>query len=209
MPSINVVSLKDKKKAQVELPEAVFAGPVNRPLLHEAVTLWLRGQRAGTSATKGRSEVSGGGRKPWKQKGTGRARSGSSRSPVWVGGGTIHGPQPKDYSVRFPRQKSRLALQSALKLHLAEGTLQVLDGFDPVEAKTKEIHALLKALGLVGKKVLMVAPAIDEKMARAARNHADLMVVVPEALNPYLVTYHDVVVIFKNALARIEEVFGK
>jgi large subunit ribosomal protein L4 len=209
MPSIDVVTVKNKKKAQVDLPEAVFAGPVNRPLLHEAVTLWLRGQRAGTSATKGRSEVSGGGRKPWKQKGTGRARSGSSRSPVWVGGGTIFGPVPRDYAVKFPRQKSRLALQSALKLHLSEGTLLVLEGFEPAEPKTKEIHTLLKDLGLAGKKVLMVAPAIDEKMARAARNHADLMVVVPEALNPYLVTYHNVVVIFKDALTRIEEVFGR
>jgi large subunit ribosomal protein L4 len=209
MPIADVINEKNTKTGQVELPAAFFGGRISRPLLHEVTVLWMRNQRSGTAATKGRSLVSGGGKKPWKQKGTGRARSGHSRSPLWVGGGTIHGPQPRDYRTTIPRQKKRSALTSALSLQTREGNVVVLDSFLVEEPKTSRVAGLLKTLGLAQEKVLMVIPASDEKLEKAARNIPSLLVVTPEALNAYMVLYHRKIVFLKDALARVEEVFGR
>lgn len=209
MPTVDVINEKNGKAGQVDLPDAIFAGAVNRPLLHEVTVQWLRSRRAGTHATKGRSDVSGGGRKPWKQKGTGRARSGSSRSPLWVGGGTIHGPQPRDYEVAIPRKKRRGALVSALSLQFASGNVVVLEDLAVEKPKTRKVSAVLGALGLEGEKVLMVIPEGAETLERSARNIDGLLAVTPETLNPYLVLYHRKVVILKEALPRLEEVFGR
>ncbi len=206
MPTVDVVNEKNKKTGQVDLPEKLFAGAVNRPLLHEVVTLWMRGRRAGTSSTKGRSDVSGGGRKPWKQKGTGRARAGSSRSPLWVGGGTIHGPKPRDYETSVSKKKRDGALRSALAHHFQAGSVIVLDGFALDGPKTNKVAGLLKGLGLGGEKVLIVAPANEPVLVKSVRNIAGVTVTTPEGLNPYLVVYHRKLVILKDALPRMEEV---
>jgi large subunit ribosomal protein L4 len=209
MPTVDVVNEKNSSVGQVDLPEGIFAGKVNQPLMHEVTVLWQRGQRAGTHDTKGRSEVSGGGRKPWKQKGTGRARSGSSRSPVWVGGGTVHGPEPRDYAVPVPRKKRQGALRSALSLQFREGNIVVLEGIATDKPKTASVVGALKALGIAGQKVLLVLPKEDEVLEKSARNIAGLLAVTPEALNPYVVLYHRKIVLLKEALPRIEEVFGR
>ncbi len=208
MPTVDVVNQKNAKTGQVDLPEKIFSGRINKPLLHEVTVLWLRNQRAGTSSTKGRSEVSGGGRKPWKQKGTGRARVGSSRSPLWVGGGTIHGPKPRNYEVEIPKKKKMGALRSALSLQFKEGNVLVIEGVPLEGPKTSKVAALIKSLGLAGEKVLLVIPGESEVMEKSARNIEDVMAVAPETLNAYLVLYHRKIVFFKETLSRIEEVFG-
>jgi large subunit ribosomal protein L4 len=208
MPTVDVVNERNDTTGQVDLPAAIFAGVVNKPLLHEVTTLWLRNQRAGTVSTKGRSEVSGGGKKPWKQKGTGRARAGSSRSPLWVGGGTIHGPKPREFDITVPRKKRRVALASALSWQFKEGNIVVVDGLEMEEPKTARMAGFLKLLGMTGEKVLVVVPRGSEIVEKSTRNIANVMVITPEALNPYLVLYHRKVIFFKSVLNRIEEVFG-
>jgi large subunit ribosomal protein L4 len=209
MPTVDVVNDKNSAVGRVDLPEGIFAGKVNQPLMHEVTVLWQRGQRAGTHDTKGRSEVSGGGKKPWKQKGTGRARSGSSRSPVWVGGGTVHGPEPRDYAVPVPKKKRQGALRSALSLQFREGNIVVLDGLAADRPKTATVAGALKALGMAGDKVLLVLPKENEALEKSARNIAGVLAIVPEALNPYVVLYHRKIVLFRESIARIEEVFGR
>src|SRR6476659_7391568 len=151
MPTAKVLDLTSKEVGEIELPDTVFGVPLNEPLIHEAVRSFLANRRAGTSATKTRGDVSGAGRKLWKQKCTGRARIASLRSPLWKGGGNVHGPQPRDWSYQMPKKMRRGALRSALSERLREGNLIVIDEFGIENPKTKEFLSTLGTLGLVAK----------------------------------------------------------
>src|SRR6185295_10040483 len=155
---------------EVDVPTSLISGPVREALLHEVVRSQLARRRAGTAATKTKGFVSGGGKKPWKQKGTGRARSGSIRSPLWAGGGTIFGPQPRDYGYRLPKTARRAALRAALASRHADGTLLVVDRLALAEPKTKRMIECLAGLGLPETGVLIVIAQPDQAIERAARN---------------------------------------
>src|SRR6266581_8374189 len=156
MPTTKVLDLTSKEVGEIELPETVFDVPLNEPLIHEAVRSFLASRRAGNSATKTRGDVSGAGRKLWKQKGTGRARIASLRSPLWKGGGNVHGPQPRDWSYNLPKKMRRGALRSALSERVREGNVLVVDGWALDRPKTKEFIASLGELGLEADKTLIV-----------------------------------------------------
>src|SRR5262245_37006695 len=168
--TVPVVSQTREKVGELEVPAVVLAGPVREHLLHAAVRSQLAGRRAGTAATKTKGLVSGGGKKPWRQKGTGRARAGSIRSPLWAGGGTIFGPQPRDWSYRLPKSARRAALRAALASRHAAEKLIVVDRLGLPEPRTKRMLECLEGLGLAGARVLVVLAAPDETIERAARN---------------------------------------
>jgi large subunit ribosomal protein L4 len=176
-----VVNQTKQPAGEITLPEGVFDGPVRRHLLYEVVNMQRANRRAGTSATKTRGQVSGGGKKPWRQKGTGRARAGSSRSPIWVGGATIFGPQPRDYSYRLPASARRSALRSALAMKVREQKLVIVDAIDIADGKTKSVVAMLEALG-VGR-ALIVTEAANAMLERAARNLSRVKVLRAEGAN--------------------------
>jgi large subunit ribosomal protein L4 len=182
-----------------DLPDELFGGEVNVPLMHQAVTAQLAAARSGTASTKTRSEVRGGGKKPWRQKGTGRARHGSSRSPIWVGGGTVFGPKPRDHSVRLPKKMRRAALRSALASKAGGGKVWILDGF--TEAKTKAAATALKAAGIDGR-ILVVLDADAESSTsvdRAFRNLDKAAFSLQSALGTYDVLVADHVIFTSEA----------
>ena len=188
----------------VELPAAIFNEPLRRALLADVVRMQTASRRAGTSATKTRGEVSGGGKKPWKQKGTGRARAGSTRSPIWPGGAIVFGPQPRDYSYDIPKQARRTALRSVLAQKLREERLTIVDRIEFAETKTKHFVAMLNALG-IDDSVLVVIDDADPKVELAGRNVPNSKVLRAAGLNVYdLLRYHHLVVT-KAALERIKE----
>ena len=177
-----------------DLPDELFGGEVNVPLMHQAVTAQLAAARSGTASTKTRSDVRGGGKKPWRQKGTGRARHGSTRSPLWVGGGTVFGPKPRDYSVRFPKKMRRAALRSALASKAGDGRVWILDGF--TEPKTKAAAAALKGAGIEGR-ILVVLDADSESSTnvdRAFRNLGKAAFSLGSSLGTYDVLVADHVI---------------
>jgi large subunit ribosomal protein L4 len=182
-----------------ELPAEVFEAPVNVPVMHQVVVAGMAAQRAGTHSTKTRGEVSGGGRKPWRQKGTGRARQGSIRAPQWVGGGVAHGPKPRDHSVRVNRRMRRTALRSALTDALNSGKLAAVDGLAFDGARTKDAVGVLRALGLDGK-VLVVISGPDEFVEKSFRNLPSVRVAYPGNLSTYDVLYADRVLFTTEAL---------
>ena len=188
--AIPVVSQTREKVGEVHVPAAVVAGPVREHLLHAAVQAQLASRRAGTAATKTRGFVSGGGKKPWRQKGTGRARAGSIRSPVWAGGGTTFGPRPRDYTQRLPKSARRAALRAALADRYAGGTLVVVDALSLAEPKTKLMVECLSNLGLDEGSVLIVLAGADVAIARAARNLPDVKVLLARGLNVYDILGH-------------------
>ena len=185
MANLDVINIDRQKVGEVELPPALFEAEVNKALLHEVVTLAHTNQRAGTRGVKGRSDVRGGGRKPWRQKGTGRARAGSTRSPIWRGGGTVFGPQPKEYAVRIPRKKRKAALKAALTWKLQSGCLTVLEGIEPAEGKTREIAGWMKKNGWLEEGALLVHGNESPLISRAARNIEGVKVTRAEGLNLY------------------------
>jgi large subunit ribosomal protein L4 len=191
MAVVDVRNLEGQTVGQVELADAVFAAGVNPHLLHEAVRWYLAGQRAGTHKTKGRGEVSGSGRKLWKQKGTGRARVGSIRSSIWRKGGTVHGPQPRDYSYRLPRKMVLGALRSALSAKLAEARLTVVDGWPLPTHKTKELRQTLLRLNANPRTILVVEAPGNHNLELASRNLEGVRVVSPGALVPYDLLRHE------------------
>ncbi len=209
MPTVDVINEQNDKVGTAELPAPIFEGEVNKPLLHEAVVAWMRNRRAGTSSSKGRSEVSGSSRKPWRQKGTGRARVGTIRAHLVAGGGSGDVPKPRDFSSKLPKKKRRAALRSALRHQMQEGNITVFEGITLDEPKTSRVAALMKALDIQGQKVLVVVPGESETLERSARNIPGVLVVTPEMLNAYLVLAHRKLLIFKEALVRMEEVSGK
>jgi len=167
----------------IELPDELFAAPVNAAVIHQAATAQLAARRLGTHKTKKRGEVSGTGRKPWRQKGTGRARAGSRRSPQFAGGGVVFGPQPRSYAQRLPRQMKRLALRGALTGKFGDGAVKVVEDLAMDEIKTKVLIEHLGALGVAGGHVLVVAPSRDESLELSARNVPGVDVILADSLN--------------------------
>jgi large subunit ribosomal protein L4 len=202
MPVVDVVNLDGKKVGQVELADAVFGAKVNKHLLHEASRWYLRGLRAGTHKTKDKSEVSGAGRKLWRQKGTGRARVGSIRSPLWRHGGTVHGPEPRDYSYALPKKMLLGALRSALSAKLAEEKLTVVDAWTLETHKTQSLVSVLEKLNRT-KSALLVAHGENRNLELASRNIDGVKLAAPSVLQPYDVLRHDLLVLSKDAVARL------
>jgi len=186
-----------------QLKEEIFGARVRPHLLHQVVTMQLNSRRAGTASTKTKGFVRGGGKKPWRQKGTGRARAGSIRSPLWVGGGTIFGPQPRDYSYRLPRKARREALLSALSLKNREGKILVVDKLELAEAKTKLMRQWLETLKV--KSALIVIPEEDEKVERSARNLHKVKVLRVEGLNVYDILRFEQLILTERAVKLLEE----
>src|SRR5215472_6053931 len=202
MPVVDVVNLDGKKVGQVELAEAVFGAKVNPHLLHEASRWYLRGLRSGTHKTKDKSEVSGAGRKLWRQKGTGRARVGSIRSPLWRHGGTVHGPEPRDYSYALPKKILLGALRSALSAKLAEQKLTVVDAWSLESHKTQNLVTALDKLNRT-KSALLVSHGENRNLELASRNIEGVKLAAPNVLQPYDVLKHDLLVLSKDAVARL------
>lgn len=190
-----------KKSAAFSLPETFFDGTVNRPVMHEAVKAYLANQRQGTHSTKTRGLVSGGNQKPWKQKGTGRARQGSTRSPLWPGGGTTFGPQPRDYRLEIPRKVKQLARKSALNARAAEGSLFVVERFEQQSPKTRELVGLLDKLGVADRKVLVLTHGVSEALYLSARNLPKVDVLPFSDASAYDVIWAEVIVVEEPALA--------
>ncbi|MCC6543378.1 MAG: 50S ribosomal protein L4 [Nitrospirae bacterium] len=202
-----VVDLNNNVVGNVDLDEKIFGQPVNEALLHEAVTLSLNNQRQGTHSTKTRSFVSGGGKKPWKQKGSGRARAGSSRSPVWVGGGIVFGPHPRDYSYSMPRKKGRLALCSALASKLKDKNLTIIDAFGIKDGRTKEVVSLLRRLNVTGS-TLIVCDSQNELVYRGGRNLPGVVVMDVVQINVYDLLKYKNLIITKNGIEKVAEVWS-
>lgn len=197
-----ILNLKGEAIGKVALPEKVFGLKPSPVLLHEATTTYLSNQRRGTAHTKTRAEVSGGGRKPWKQKHTGRARQGSTRSPIWRKGGVCFGPRSRSWRLEMPRQKSRKALAHALSARAQDGGLRFVDGISLDGAKTKQVAAFLKAMKAEPRS-LIVTDGREANLARAARNVPDLRVVLASQLNAYEVLAHRNVIITRKALDKL------
>ena len=191
-----------KAKGDVELDVDIFGIEPNMDVLHQVITAQLAGKRRGTASTKTRAEVRGGGRKPWRQKGLGRARHGSIRSPQWVGGGVAHGPKPRDYSQRTPKKMKRLALRSALSARASEEAVKVVEDFDWGAPKTKQAVALLDAIGADGK-TLVVVNRIDNTAGKSFRNIPEVILSEPSHLTPYDVLWADQVVFTAHTVGSV------
>ncbi|MFR9217042.1 MAG: 50S ribosomal protein L4 [Ruthenibacterium sp.] len=207
MAKFDVLDMNGKKVSTIELSDAVFGMTPNEKVMHAAVVNFLANQRQGTQSTKTRSEVSGGGKKPWRQKGTGRARQGSIRSPQWTHGGIALGPKPRDYSYRLNKKVKRLALVSALSAKAQAGDMVVIDKIEAAEYKTKTVAAMLKAVDAT-KKALIVTPAVDEKLVKSAANLAGVSTTVVGQINTYAVLNSGKLVISADAAKKLEEVFA-
>lgn len=207
MPTVKVRNLKNEEIGEAQLSDAVFGVPLNESLIHAAVRNFMANARQGTSATKTRGDVSGAGRKLWKQKGTGRARIASLRSPLWKGGGNVHGPQPRDWSYSLPRKMKLGALRSALSERVREGNLVVIEDWKLDKPKTKDLAASLKKLGLEGK-TLIVDSLENENLMLSTRNLQRAKVVNSFGLNIYDLLYHEKLVISKAAAAELEQLLG-
>lgn len=205
MAQAAVKTFQGESRGTVSLSDALFGIRPNEHVVYETVKAYLANQRQGTHKVKGRSEVSGGGTKPWKQKGTGRARSGSNTSPLWVRGGSAFGPRPRDYRIEIPKKIRRLALRSTLSDRAQESRVVVVEGFDLAEAKTRHVAAFLKSIDLAGKSCLIVVKGYDEKVARASRNIPRLAVRTWRSLSAYDVVRAEWLVITSDALAAMQE----
>ena len=210
MANINVVSLSGKKVGEFELLDEVFAAGINDSLLWEAVKHYRAALRQGTAATKVRKNVSGAGRKLWKQKGTGRARIGSIRSPLWRGGGTVHGPKPRSYEYAFPRKKLMGALRSAIAAKIADGKITVVDTFELAEGKTKLYAQALKKLE-AGKTTLLVESSrkLDEKLYLGSRNLQGVELVLSSEVHPYDLLRYEHAIFSKDAIEALQETLKK
>jgi large subunit ribosomal protein L4 len=208
MAVVDIKNLEGKNVGQMDLSDAVFGAKVNPNLLHETVRWYQSAQRAGTHKTKGRGEVSGAGRKLWKQKGTGRARVGSIRSSIWRKGGTVHGPQPRSYAYRLPRKMVLGALRSALSAKLAEQKLVVVDAWQLDSHKTKPFRQVLDRLDGDTKTVLLVEISANRNLELASRNLEGVKLVAPHALQPYDLLRHDHLVLSKEAAERLGTTLG-
>ena len=204
MPSVDVVNLSLEKKGAVNLDERFFAVPIKMGLLHEAVLMQLTNQRQGTASTKTRGEVRGGGKKPWRQKGTGRARAGSIRSPLWRGGGIVFGPRPRSYQQDFTRRKSRAALYVALTAKVQEGAFKILEDLSLPEPKTRALVAMLKGLQLKGK-ILILLEGHSTDFMRAAQNLPGVTIQDLWSLNVYDVLRHDHLLVRRQDLEMLQQ----
>ena len=208
MPKTTLYARTGEAIGEVELPDELFSAPVNVAVLHQVVTAQLAGRHLGTSNTKRRGEVSGGGKKPYRQKGTGRARQGSIRSPQYTGGGVVFGPHPRSYVQRLPRQMKRLALCGALTAKLDDGAIRVVDAFGMEAPKTSNVIDILAALGRSEGRVLIVAPGTDETLILSARNLPGVEVIRADSLNVVALLNADTVLIEQPALIKMEEVYS-
>ena len=207
MPTISVYDMTGKKTGSIELSADVFGIEPNVAVMHSAVINYLANQRQGTQSTKTRSEVSGGGRKPWRQKGTGHARQGSTRSPQWTHGGIALGPKPRSYRFALPKKVRRLALKSAFSSKVMADEMLVLESLSLDEIKTKSIVNMLNALG-ADRKVLLVLPEKDEKVILSARNIPGVKTALVNTLNVYDILNCDKFIVVKDAVAQLEEVYN-
>ena len=196
------------ESGKVSLPDGLFGIEPNEHVMHEAVRTYLANQRSGTAASKGRSDVRGGGRKPWRQKGTGRARIGSTRVSHWIGGGLAFGPQPRDFTMRLPKKIRRLALTSALSTKAAADEIKILENFELSKVSTKEMASVLSAIGVGDEKVLLVIREGSRELFLSARNIPNLRVTLARELTTYHLLWAGTVVMTQQALQTVEEVFG-
>ena len=207
MPQTPILNAAGKAAGKLDLPDSLFGAPVNEALIHQAVLRQLAGQRIGTADTQTRGQVSGGGRKPWRQKGTGRARQGSTRAPHWKGGGVVFGPHPRGYEQRMPAKMRRAALLGVLSAKAAAGAVRVVEGFDLVEIGTRAFAERLVAWNAEGK-VLVVLPARDPVVERSCRNLREVRVLLANSLNVVDLLEADTVVFTTSALERAQEVYA-
>jgi large subunit ribosomal protein L4 len=203
MPTIDVLDQAGKKVGDQELDPTVFDVEVNVPVMHQVVVAGMAAQRAGTHSTKTRAEVSGGGSKPWRQKGTGRARHGSNRSPIWIGGGVAHGPRPREHDMRVPKKMKRLALRSALTDRARQERIKVLDDLAFDEPNTKDALVVLESIEAQGL-VLLVLPGPQEVVEKSFRNLSHVRVTYPGRLGTYEVLAADWIVLTRPALEAVK-----
>ena len=206
MPKANVVNMAGQQVGEIELSEVVFGIEPNEAVVHAVVKNHLANCRQGTQSALTRAEVSGGGRKPWRQKGTGRARQGSTRAPQWTHGGIVFAPKPRDYSYTLNKKVKRLALKSALSAKAAAGNIIVVDALEMAEIKTKTMKNFLNAIG--AKKTVMITPEVNENVVKSARNIPGVMTTTAKILSVYDIVNANQIVVDKAALAIIEEVFA-
>lgn len=192
--------------AEVDMPEEIFAAEPNQGVLHQAVVAEMANRRQGTAATRTRSMVRGGGRKPWRQKGRGTARAGTIRSPLWVGGGRVFGPHPRDYHQKLPKKMKRLARISALSAKAKANQIVVVEDFSVESGKTRDMLAILKGIGVAEKKTLLLVPAPDQMLLRAGRNLPNLAIRQASTVSPYDILNCQVLVIQKSALDEMRKV---
>jgi large subunit ribosomal protein L4 len=205
---VDVYSKDGQVSGQIELQDDVFAIEPNENAMHQAVVAYLAHQRQGNAKTKVRSEVSGGNRKPWRQKGRGTARSGSTRSPLWVGGGTVHGPKPHEYVYKLPKKLNRLARKSAFSLRLSENNLIVVEDFTFDNIKTKQMAEFLKKLNIDSDKSLILMPNPDNKVFMSGKNIPNLTIQAADKISAYDLLNHKKIVIYKGAVSCIENTFN-
>jgi len=207
MPRVAIYNIDGNQVGEIDLKDDIFGVPVHQQALHDAVTMQLAGKRRGTHDTKTRSEVRGGGRKPWRQKGTGRARHGTNRSPIWRGGGIVFGPHPRDYSYRIPKKVRRLAMKSALSSKVNNNGIVVLEELKMDIPKTKDMIKILDKLK-VKSKALVVTAGKEEVIFKSARNIPGVKPLSVPGLNVYDLLAHNTLIITKDAVAKVEEVFA-
>ncbi|HHY06168.1 MAG TPA: 50S ribosomal protein L4 [Clostridia bacterium] len=207
MPKVALYNISGEQIAEIELNDAIFGIEPNEAVVHEAVVMQLASLRRGTHATKTRAEVRGGGRKPWRQKGTGRARVGSIRSPLWRKGGITFGPQPRDYAYRLPRKKARLAVKSVLSAKVKANEMVVLDQLEFPEPKTKQMLEVLGKLK-IKEKVLVVTAEQNDNVQKSGRNIPGVKFLTAEGINVYDLLNYDRLLITKDAVTKLEEVFS-
>ena len=207
MPQVTVFDMTGKSVGEMTLSDAIFGIEPNTSVMHAAVVNYLANQRQGTQSTLTRSEVSGGGRKPWKQKGTGRARQGSTRAPQWTHGGIALGPKPRDYSYELPKKVKRLALKSAFSTKVADNDLIVVDNIAVEGFKTKAVVEMLSKLG-ADQKALIVMPELDQKLIKSAANIPGVKTALVNTINVYDILNYDKFIVAKGALEKIEEVYA-
>ncbi|BCU80392.1 MULTISPECIES: 50S ribosomal protein L4 [Polycladomyces] len=208
MPKVAVYDMNGSQVGEIELSEAIFGIEPNKAVLHDAVVMQQASLRRGTHAVKNRAAVRGGGRKPWRQKGTGRARHGSIRSPLWVGGGVVFGPTPRSYAYKLPKKVRRLAIKSALSAKVKDNELIVLDDLKMEQPKTREMVRVLNNLN-ADRKALVVSGAFDENVALSARNIPGVKFIQADGINVLDVLSHDKLIMTRDAIARVEEVFSR
>ena len=207
MAKIALTNMQGANVGEIELADGIFAVPMNEPVVHQVIVAQLANKRQGTQSALGRTEVSGGGKKPWRQKGTGRARQGSTRAPQWTHGGVVFAPKPRDYSKSVPRKVKRLAMKCALSAKVAGNEMIVLDALSVETPKTREMAKILNNIGATGK-TLLVLPGKDETIARVSNNISGLKLAFVNNINVLDIMNCDKFVVVKEAVSKIEEVYA-
>lgn len=208
MASAKLYDFNGESKGTIDLPSGIFEGAVNKPVLYDAIRMYLANRRSGTAKTKERGEVNYSTRKPYRQKGTGRARAGRRSSPIWKGGGTVFGPHNRDYRYAIPKKMKRIALQSALIDKGGSESVVIVEGLQMEEPKTKRFGEFLGGVGLGGKKILFVADTFDENVYKSTRNLPGVEFMLSRNINAYEVIKADVLLFTREALSALEEVFS-